>query len=281
MTPRPLWLLPSFLCLDAPFAALGWTLCLARDGRVAGARGPESAALFAAVWLVYLGDRIFDARRHRSLPPKGLAPRHEWARRHPLMLASLAGVAALVGAAALPWLETRTLLAGGALALATGIYFGVFRLSRLHRRMPRRLPTKELGIAFVFTAGVALAAGVGRPFPAATLASLGLLVLGNCLLIARVERGWDRLGDEAAYFAGIGGPNGLPEAGIAASCALGAFAVFRDGGAAPVALALCAAATLGVARWRGEAARVRAQALADGLHWLAWGAWIAQSGAFF
>ncbi len=86
--PPPWWALPNAAALDAPVVAVVWQRFLA-DRFGVSVPWAATAALAAAVWAVYLGDRWLDARRgarhtdrhlvaarypRRSPPPRSLSP---------------------------------------------------------------------------------------------------------------------------------------------------------------------------------------------------------------
>jgi hypothetical protein len=258
---RAIALLPSFLCLDAPLVALGWAWLLAREG--GGGRPWSLAALFLAVWVVYLGDRLLDASRRAGEP--GLPPRQVWAQRRRGRLGMLLGLALVaLLAGPLPRLGAGTLVAGLSLGAVTGLYFLVFRLSR--RRARKRtasrlpLPAKEAAIGATFALGVAAGAGGGgwERLPWATVAALGMLFTGNCLLVARCEEASDALGDDASYFSKVGRRRWLPDWFLAAALVAGLALAWLQPAASSLALVASAAASLVVARWPGTT-----QALAD------------------
>ncbi len=276
--PRPLWILPSFLCLVAPSVATGWTLLLANQSATGAKANPaDLVALFAAVWAIYLADRLHDGQRHRDLLSDDLAPRHDWARHHPRTLAALLFAALALGAAAAPDLSPGTWLAGGILAAATAAYFAVFRLTGWHKRLPQWLPWKEVGIAAVFTGGTAIAATGGSPLrvPASELAALLLLFTGNCLLIARAERSWDRHNDECAYFATERRSHRLPEICFLLAIGLSLLSLAEGHGEFTGAVSLGAVASIAVGRFAG---RRSAQPLADAVLLGAWAAWMLSRG---
>jgi len=257
--------LPSFLCLDAPLVALGWTLLLSPVPGVA--RNAALAALFLTVWIVYLADRLFDSLRHGKAAT--VPPRHEWAKRHRGWLLALLLAATAAGALTVPAIPSPILRPGGILAAATALYFAVFRGSRILRRLSGVFPAKEIVIAAVFALGVLLAArgGAGLVSAPALLASIALLFGGNCLLIARTEAVSDRTRDEAAYFTGPAAWRFLPEAFLLAAAALAlAFEPpFRE--RAALAVVLSSLATLTVSRMRRGSVP---QALADALLLVPW-----------
>lgn len=264
-----LLLLPSCLCLDAPFVALGW----ARTFAGTDARAPELASLFFAVWAIYLADRLYDRRR----PPRvddTLAPRrHQWARRHPRLLASLALVAqGGLAVSLVSGLQPATIRWGLGLAGLTLLYQLGFRGPSLVPQPAGRWPAKELGIATIFAAGVATAATAGdllaiRLLP---LGSFACLVTGNCLLIARTERHWDELVDPAAFYSRGPWSRPLPEGFLLASLALALLDGLHLPNPADLALVLCAGATWILGHWHGRGARLWTQASADALLLLPW-----------
>jgi hypothetical protein len=148
----------------------------------------------------------------------------------------------------IPAVPSRTLRPGWILAAATGIYFLVFRGSRIHRRHAGVFPAKELVIGTVFAFGVLLAArgSAGLDSAPALLGAMTLLFTGNCLLIARTEAVSDRTRDEAAYFSGTGSCHHLPEGFLAASAGLALVLDPSIHEIGTLAVAISAGATLAV-----------------------------------
>ena len=64
-TRKPWWLWPHLLSLDAPLVALAWQDWWSRSE---GTPLPGSRRLILGlgVWMIYLADRLSDARRHRE-----------------------------------------------------------------------------------------------------------------------------------------------------------------------------------------------------------------------
>lgn len=245
------------------------------------------AGLFAAVWAIYLGDRLFDAHRARTKPGMGISDsgnpgeiaridlpvRHAWARRHGKILVTCLVLAILAGVATIPRLDPATLRAGVVVASATGLYFFLFRWSVWSRFRPRALPAKEIAIAACFTAGAAIAASPRDlgDLPAVELVGLVSLILGNCLLISRREARCDAHEDPAAFFSSPSRARLLPEIALSVGLGLGVCGIWREGiGPASLALMLCASLTLVLARTRRPVLVRHAQPFADGLHLLAW-----------
>jgi len=247
-----------------PFVALGWALCLSGDHLSTW----NGAALFLAVWGIYLGDRILDASRLGS--SEDLAPRHEWARRHRRLLGVLALIVLLTFVLLiLPRLSPGTVWAGSGAAMATAFYFLVFRFSGNRLEWLARFPAKEVAIGLTFAAGIGIAATGGEPdlAPLAPLAGMVLLFTGNCLLIGRAEQGWDREADFASYYTRPGQLHRLPETLLVAASVIGAVESIREPGLCPLALLIGSGATLILAR---TSSRQDFQAIADGLLLVPW-----------
>ena len=82
----------------------------------------------------------------------------------------------VIGVATIPLLDPATLRAGIVVALATGLYFLLFRWSIGARLRPNVLPAKEIAIALCFTAGAAIAAS---SLDLGDLPALGVAHLGQ------------------------------------------------------------------------------------------------------
>ena len=229
---RVLILLPSFLCLDAAFVALGWSRFLAFDSvgmsKPVPIAPPEwgltirETALFLSVWVIYLFDRLYDTRRHlaaganlaNSSPfstcsGSGFPLRHQFAIRHSKWLLMLF----LVGVLLLGLLSPRLESSDWRLGLWVGVgVFGYFILFRFAKQLPgiqglvSHFPAKETALAVFFTFGVLGAAERlgGSPHrwieTSVAGAAFAILVLSDCLLIAYAEREFDRDHDIASYF---------------------------------------------------------------------------------
>ncbi len=180
--PTPWWLVPNVLALDAPLVAVAWQRFLAARF---GVTVPWAAtvALAAAVWGVYLADRLLDARRG-ALD----AERHRLAARYPLAFAVgflLAGGVAVVAAARLPvWYSWTGLDVG----LGVVAYLALVHVAA---GSVRRVPgAKELLVGIGFAAGVAIPLGHGgehfQDWLPSVVAFGGLCWL-NCRLIDHWE----------------------------------------------------------------------------------------------
>lgn len=177
----PFWLYPNLLALDAPVVAVVWQGFLAVRFGVS-LPAPAVTSLFAAVWLVYLLDRLLDARRPDDFP----TDRHGFARRNSTLLLAFAGVAAVVGVVSVVFLPVRYLVTGLIVAAVVGLY-----LLAVHRLWAGgvRYGAKEFAVGVVFAAGVSVPliadAGSWGWWPAAV--AFGLLCWWNCRLIDRWE----------------------------------------------------------------------------------------------
>jgi len=197
-----LWHLMS---LDAVTVAVVWSAAFAWT---AGVRVPAWALAMQAlaVWAVYVGDRLLDARaalRTRDL--ERLRERHFFHWRHRRVLRPAAGLAACAAAGliliympAMAQVRSAT-LAGAALMYFARVHSGAWdedgargRARRTRRLWKRGLPTKEMLVGVLFTAGCALPA-MGRMPSAArgtifcVVSFFALLAWLNCRAIERWE----------------------------------------------------------------------------------------------
>jgi hypothetical protein len=149
-SPRPVWLWPNLLSLDAPLIAVLWLHLFAVSGRIALAPG-VTLVLALVVWLIYIADRLLDGARDRG----AVSARHRFYRVHgkafALLLAGLLAVTCWICLS----LDYRTLRGGALLALIIGAYFALVHWLRRDQRS--RFP-KELVVAILF--------GIGTFFPA-------------------------------------------------------------------------------------------------------------------
>jgi len=182
--PRPWWLWPNLLSLDAPLIALVWQEGFARSLGVE-LDWTHRALLGLCAWLAYCGDRILDGRRLKK-PVESV--RHEFCRVHyrPLFIAW--GVGLLVAIYLALQLSSAELFGGLVLLSSVLIYFG------LHHHPATR---KRVGCIKECMAGTGFAAGTLFFVLMQAEVSAGLIILCiawaglcsvNCLMIA----GWDR-----------------------------------------------------------------------------------------
>ncbi len=191
--PLRLWHLAS---LDAPTVALVWSLAFAW---IAHIRLPlwVPALLALAVWVIYVTDRLLDARAALAADAlHRLRERHFFHWRHrrilvPLAIAAAAAAAAIVLTLMPPINRERNSI----LAAASLVYFTRVHTGRKHTP----IISKELLVGILFTAGCALpaltriSADSGAPLPILLapllipIAFFILLAWLNCHAIDRWE----------------------------------------------------------------------------------------------
>ncbi|QDS96554.1 hypothetical protein FF011L_53660 [Roseimaritima multifibrata] len=188
---------PNLVSLDAPVVAVSWALLLSfvylqpRPEKVAFASEwwPSLVALFGAVWLIYLTDRLLDCRRLNF--DQEVPARHRFTQRWGIPLWRTWGaVLLLTGVVTLFCLERR-LWVGGAALLGGVLLYGwtVHASARLRRGVP-----KEFIVAIIFAAGVGLPTltVVRNRSVFLSLLSIACLFALNCLLVSRSQRHSDR-----------------------------------------------------------------------------------------
>lgn len=173
---NPLWLLPNLLSLDAPLVGVVWMWMLVRALRVDYIQSAVWFVLPAAIWCVYVLDRLIDSwlrpeRRQSS-------PRHifHWRWRWPLLI-GVAVIAAICAYQALFVLSRSTLSAGIVAAVLCSLYF-----------LLASVQGKQIPYFKNLLAGMIFAMGVGIPVYAAN-ASLLVTDL-NDIVYAFNHTGW-------------------------------------------------------------------------------------------
>ncbi len=151
----PWWLYPNLLSLDAPVVAVVWMWTLAKSLRVDYVESYTYWLVAAAVWCVYVLDRIFDVVRIRvSVGEDGvLAERHVFHWKHRKVLLFLVLVV-IIGA-----IYSAFNIASGAL-LSVGISGMVLVLVYLQ---VRKIDAGEIAYIKNFVAGMIFAYGVSAP----------------------------------------------------------------------------------------------------------------------
>lgn len=191
-SPLTLW---HLLSLDAPTVAVLWTWFL---GRTAGLHLSFAccAAMFLAVWILYAGDRLLDARCLRELRstspqrvhgrPPTLELRHVFHHRHRLRFAPAIAVAALLLASLIPRLPGPALrlysIEGGLLLVWLGLVHGF--------RVPVRLP-KEFVVGAFFSAAVFIPTVARHPGLRPALLPAAVLFAGVCTLNCLFIHAWE------------------------------------------------------------------------------------------
>ena len=150
----PLWLLPNLLSIDAPLVAVAWLWMYAQASRIVYVEWASWLVLPAAVWCVYVVDRLLDGWRHPELRVSSPRHRFHWRFRWGLLVAVL--VTSVVCVYHAFFVLPRGILSAGIVAMvACGFYF-VMAFFR----------TKEVPYLKNFAAGMIFAMGVGIPINA-------------------------------------------------------------------------------------------------------------------
>ncbi len=179
----PFWLLPNVLSLDAPLIAVAWQGLLSE---VTGTplRTAARVILFLTVWLIYIADRILDARRPASTQEPA---RHQFYRRYRQATTILATVILLIdGFLILSVLHPAVFRTGLVAFAGVSLYFVILHGTAVSF-------SKELAVAGLFTAGTFLVAFTRSTEPIAYLlapaASFLLLCFANLVAIEVWEGG--------------------------------------------------------------------------------------------
>jgi len=143
--------------LDAPTVGVVWGWAFAWTAHIQLAGWPL-ALLGLVVWVVYVGDRLLDARAGREL-----RERHHFHWRHRRVLIPLAGGAGFAAAAMVRrWVPVIALPQDSAVALATLAYFsgvhGRLRLPAAVARLTALVGWRECLVGTLFAAGCVLPA---------------------------------------------------------------------------------------------------------------------------
>jgi hypothetical protein len=261
-SPLALW---HLLSLDAPSVAALWTLFLARSvGLKLPWVGP--AAMFVAVWMIYAGDRLLDARGLDSAPLScdGLEERHRfhYAHRGGFLFGILAGALALVYL--LQHADDRALRLYALLATLLAAWLMIVHASS--RGRGQRLP-KELAVGWFFAAAVFIPT-VGRlPALRAELLPSALLFAALCTLNCLFLYAWEHPGNrEDAHTSTRWATQHLDLLAAVLVAAAGLAAVLQRGGAgkAPaLACGLSAVLLWALHRVRSKVQTVHLRAAAD------------------
>ncbi len=178
---RKFWLWPHLLSLDAVFVALLWQQLFASAVAV-HITLRERAALGLAVWIIYVCDRLFDARAESGLP----SARHQFYARRRSAASLLIQMAVAGEIVVVCGLDRQLVMWGLLLSAAVGCYFFCIHFQK---RLKQLLP-KEAAVASIFAAGTALVplsrAGVRVEMLVACLLFAALCFL-NCVSIECFE----------------------------------------------------------------------------------------------
>lgn len=203
--------IPNLLSLDAPLVAIGWQLLLWKTlAPNAGDRNQPSVEqlqanlvppnhaiffLFATVWLIYMADRLLDCRKLDFSKP--VARRHALAARwsHAFWFAWSVVLVFTAGVAVQRLGQPLWLFGGGLLAFVVAYGYLVHGTKRISSKFP-----KELVVGVIFGIGVSLPT-ILRDRTWTTVISLAwlcILLVLNCLIVARVQEPSDRKQETAS-----------------------------------------------------------------------------------
>lgn len=149
----PYWLLPNLLSLDAPLVAVVWMWMFARAMRVQYVEPASYWVLAAAVWCVYVIDRVRDVYMGKHAIEGEMPWRHEfhWRFRW-LLMALVAAVVVYSGYSSLYVLSREMLSAGLVGIFLVLLYFVVSKFDR-----------SDVAYGKNFLAGIIFAFGVAVP----------------------------------------------------------------------------------------------------------------------
>jgi hypothetical protein len=181
-SPLALW---HLLSLDAPSIASLWIWFVASANHL---RLPTVSivAMFLSVWMLYVADRLLDARFIGAISQGDFEARHYFHNRH--RRAFLAGImtASLALAILLPHLETAAihlyLILGGLLA---GYFILIHATSSAHR-----LP-KEIAVGLFFAAATFIPTVARRPDLRISLLPIAILFAALCSLNCLFIYAWE------------------------------------------------------------------------------------------
>ena len=268
--PRPRYSLLAWwhlLSLDAPTVAALWTWFV---GRAVGIDLPASApaAMFVAVWMLYVADRLLDARPLAgNAAPTELEERHRFHDRHRRPFLAICSAGTIILALLLHWmtpaaLHLYTLLA---VLLAGWLLLIHARSSQASHRLPKELAVGLFFPAAVFIPTVARVPAL-RPLLAGPAALFAAVCTLNCLCVYAWEHPFDT---RAAHPSTRWGTEHLTALALLCAAASGALILPLAHSAHPHTALLAAASGLSAAlllllhRIHARVRRVRLRALAD------------------
>lgn len=178
------------LSLDAPTVAALWTWFIARAAGVQ-LTWAAVAAMFLAVWMLYVADRLLDAGSGREAE---LEERHRFHRRHARAFLRGFGAAAVAVAILLSRLAPSALRLYALLAALLAAW-----LLLIHVRpqpSPRRLP-KELAVGVFFAAAVFIPTVARSPGLRLELLPAAVLFAAVCALNCLFVYAWEHPGSRS------------------------------------------------------------------------------------
>lgn len=196
--PIPLSAWTSLWSIDAVLVAIVWQALFARHFINRWPRWPETIALGATVWLIYVADRLLDASRLDLGRPHTL--RHRFYHHHAGVF-RLAWIGVLVAAVAvvvtsLPVATIRSGLILAAMVMVYGVGVHFIPQVALRRSIGVRIP-KEIQVGVLFAAGTTLICWSEMPDIVSVIGLLAATALAavwfsvNCFLISRWESDLD------------------------------------------------------------------------------------------
>ena len=181
------------LSLDAPSVATVWTIAVAS---AVGLHLPwtSPAAMFVAVWMLYVADRLLDARQlpGGQCPPE-LEERHRFHHRHRRAFLILIAISACVLVALLRNIDPRAMRIYTLLATLLGAWFLIIHARPLPGDGAHRLP-KELAVGIFFPAAVFIPTVARLPQLRLDLLPIALLLAATCSLNCLYLYAWEHPG---------------------------------------------------------------------------------------
>jgi hypothetical protein len=255
------------LSMDAPTVAVLWTWFIARANQV---HLPLASciAMGLAVWMVYVTDRLLDARllgasAHQQ--PDELEARHLFHHEHRRAFLIGIAVAALILSALLPRLDVAAIhlyvIEGALLA----VWFLILHATHSAHRLP-----KEIAVGLLFSAAIFIPTVAREPslrvalLPSAIL--FGVLCSLNCLFIYAWEHeGPASASERPAHATTRFAIAHLPVFAVAATIAVAALTLYDPAGQKliPAACGLAAILLLALDRYRHRLTRTHLRAAAD------------------
>jgi hypothetical protein len=180
------WMWPHLLSLDAPLVAVGWQRWWAH---LTGANLHwfHDLILGLCVWMIYLADRLSDARR--AEPGDLETQRHAFSRRCGVRVGILLGAVVVALAGLALWRLAGRQFAGGLLLLAAvWIYFCLIHVGIRRRRW---LVPKEAAVGMLFAVGTVFFVGCSTIPLGSTLCATGVMFGALCFLNCALITKWE------------------------------------------------------------------------------------------
>lgn len=180
--------------VDAVLVAVLWQWIFVTGFCRRQPRPGEFLSLAGCVWLIYVADRLLDARRLDLARPH--TARHRFVYDHATLLTVLWALVLAGTVAVVLWCLDAAVIRGGLVVASAVLAYGVIVHSP--RRSARLQSWKELAVGSLFAVGVSLVVWVERrssvagwPLVVATCCA-AILFTANCVLVAAGEREQDR-----------------------------------------------------------------------------------------